>query len=89
MEVDDEKIYTYVPYFVLGLLVVLSARCGHAPWMHWSCIDEIVLGFKSIEKLYPSPPLGVDSADTCQLPRENNLHGQSTLLPNNPARQYL
>jgi hypothetical protein len=24
----------------------------------------IVLGFKSVEELYPSPPLGVDSADT-------------------------
>jgi hypothetical protein len=31
--------------------------------MHWSCNDEIVLGFKSREEFYPSPPLGVDSAD--------------------------
>jgi hypothetical protein len=38
-------------------------------FIHWSCIDEIVLGFKSVEELYPSPPLGVDSADTRQLPR--------------------
>ncbi len=51
MKVDDEKIYTYVPYFALGLLVVLSARCGLAAWMNWSCTDEVVLGFKSIEKL--------------------------------------
>ncbi len=36
-----------------------------------------VLGFKSVEELYPSPPLGVDSADTSQLPKEMN-----------PARQY-
>jgi hypothetical protein len=30
----------------------------------------IVLGFKSVEELFPSPPLGVDSADTSQLPKE-------------------
>jgi hypothetical protein len=41
--------------------------------MHWSCIDEIVLGFKLVEELYPSPPLGVDNADTSQLPKEKNL----------------
>jgi hypothetical protein len=44
--------------------------------MHWSWIDVIVLGFKSVEELYPSPPLGVDSADTSQLPKEKNLHEQ-------------
>jgi hypothetical protein len=38
-------------------------------------IDEIVFRFKSIEELYPFPPLGVDSADTGQLPKEKNLHG--------------
>ncbi len=43
---------------------------------HWSCIDEIVIGFMSLEELYPSPPLGVDSADTSQLAKEKNLHGQ-------------
>ncbi len=43
--------------------------------MHWSCMDVIVLGFKSVEELYPSPPLGVDSADTSQLPKEKNLDG--------------
>ncbi len=42
--------------------------------MHWNCIDDIVLGFKSVEDLYRSPPLGVDSADTSQLPKEKNLH---------------
>ncbi len=30
----------------------------------------------SVEELYPSPPLGVDSVDTSQLPMEKNLHGQ-------------
>jgi hypothetical protein len=40
--------------------------------MHGSCIDVIVLGFKSVEELYPSPPLGVDNADTSQLPKEKN-----------------
>jgi hypothetical protein len=44
--------------------------------MHWSCIDEIVIGFKLGEEFYPSLPLGVDSADTSQLPKEKNFHGQ-------------
>jgi hypothetical protein len=48
--------------FDWGLLVVLSVRCGLAAWMHLSCIDEIVLGFKSVEEMYPSPPLGIDYA---------------------------
>jgi hypothetical protein len=56
--------------------VVLSARCGLDAWMQGSCIDVIVLVFKSVEELYPTPPLGVDSADTSQLPKEKNLHGQ-------------
>ncbi len=43
------NIYTI---FWLGLLVVLSARWWLAAWMDWSCIDVIVLGFKSIEELY-------------------------------------
>ncbi len=68
--------------------MVLSARCGLAVWMHWSCIDVIVLGLKSVEELYPSPPMGVDSADTSQLSKEKNLHGWIIpILPNNPARQ--
>jgi hypothetical protein len=54
----------------------LSAGCGLETWMHWSCIDEIVIGFKSAEEFYPSPPLGVGSADTSQLPKEKNFHGQ-------------
>jgi hypothetical protein len=56
--------------------VVLLAGCGLEAWMHWSCIDVIVLGFKSVEELCPSPPLGVDSADTSQLTKEKILHGQ-------------
>jgi hypothetical protein len=67
--------------FSLGLLVVLSARCGLAAWMHWSCIDMIVLGVKSVEELYPSSPLEVDSADTSQLSKEKNLHGQFQFFP--------
>jgi hypothetical protein len=49
--------------------------------MHWSCIDEFVVGFKSVEELYPSSPLGVDSADTSQLPKEKHLHGQFQYFP--------
>jgi hypothetical protein len=46
MKVDEEKIYiySYIQYFGWGLVVVLSARCGLAAWMHWSSIDVIVLG---------------------------------------------
>jgi hypothetical protein len=44
MEVDEEKIYTR-NIWVGGLLVVLSAGCGLAAWMHSSCIDEFVIGF--------------------------------------------
>jgi hypothetical protein len=32
--------------------------------------------FKSVEEFYPSPPLGVDSADTSQLVKEKKFHGQ-------------
>jgi hypothetical protein len=68
----------YIQRFAWGLLVVLSTGCRLVAWMHWSCIDEFVLGFISVEELYPSSPLGVDtdSADTSQLPKEKNLHGQ-------------
>jgi hypothetical protein len=52
MGVDEEK-YNNLGW---GLLVVSSARCRLAVWMHWSCIDVIVVGFKSVEELYPSPP---------------------------------
>ncbi len=36
----------------------------------------IVVGSKSVEELYPSSLLGVDSAKTSQLSKEKNLHGQ-------------
>jgi hypothetical protein len=65
MEVDEEKIETYNIW--LGFACVLSARCGLAALVQWSCIDVIVLGIKSAQELYPSPFLGVDSADTSQL----------------------
>jgi hypothetical protein len=60
-------------------LVVLSARSRLSAWMHWSKIDVIVLGFKSIEKLYPSP-----GSPNC--PRRK-LYIEIPILPNNPARQ--
>jgi hypothetical protein len=66
----------YIQIFAWGLLVVLSAGCGLLAWMHWSCIDEFVIGFKSVEEFYPSSPLVVDSVDTSQLPKEKNLHEQ-------------
>jgi hypothetical protein len=72
MEIDEEKTDTYN----VSVGVCLSARCGLEAWMQWSCIDVIVLGFKSVVELYPSPPLGVDSADSSQLPKEKNFHGQ-------------
>ncbi len=59
-----------------SLGVCLWFVSGLEAWMPWSCIDEIVIGLKSAEEFYPSPPLGVDSADTSQLPKENNFHGQ-------------
>ncbi len=65
----------YIHHFGWGLHEVLTAGCGLLAWIHWSCIDEFVLGFKSVEELYPSSPLGVDSADTSQLPKEKNLLG--------------
>jgi hypothetical protein len=75
MEVDEEKTYTYNSS-VGVCLWFCRLDVGLQLGMYWSCIDEIVLGFKSIEELYPSPPLGVDSADTSQFPKEKNLHGQ-------------
>jgi hypothetical protein len=55
MEVDDEQIY--IQHFDWGLFVVLSSGYGLAAWIHWSCIDEFVIEFKSAEELYPSSPL--------------------------------
>jgi hypothetical protein len=61
----------------IGVCLSLPAGCRLEAWIHWSCFDEIEIGLKSAEELYPSPPLGVDSADTSQLPKEKNFHGQS------------
>ncbi len=60
----------------LGFACGLLAGCGLEAWMHWSYVDEIVIGFKSVEEFFPSPPIGVDSADTSQLPKEKNFRGQ-------------
>jgi hypothetical protein len=72
MEVDREQILHTI--FRLGF-----AYCrldgGVLAWMLWSYIDEDLLGIKSLEELYPSPPLGVCIEDTSQLPKEKNLHG--------------
>ncbi len=70
MEVDEEQIYTQ--HFAWGLLVVFSVGRGLASWMQRSCIEEFVIGFNSIEEFYLSSPLGVDSSDIRQLPKEKN-----------------
>ncbi len=80
MEVDEEKIDTY--NISDGVACVLSARCGLAAWMQWSCIDVIILGLKLVEELYPSPPLGVDSADTSQLSQGEEFACTIPILPN-------
>ncbi len=60
MEVDEVQIYN----ISLGVcLWFCRLDVGLAAWMHWSCIDEIVIGFRSVEEFYPSSPLGVDSAE--------------------------
>ncbi len=65
MEVDEEKIDTYnisvrVCLWFCRLDVALKLGC---------CIDVIVLGFKSVEELYPSPSLGVDRRTLANCPR--------------------
>ncbi len=70
MEVDEEEIY--IQHFARGFFRL----DGLAAWIHWNNIDEFVIEFKSIAELFPSPPLGVDSAATSQLAKEKNLLGQ-------------
>jgi hypothetical protein len=53
-------------------LCFFSVGRGLASWMQRSCIEEFLIGFKSIQEFYPSSPLGVDNADTRQLPKEKN-----------------
>ena len=38
-------------------------------FLHWSRIDEFVLGLKSVDELCHSPPMGIYSADTSQPPK--------------------
>jgi hypothetical protein len=100
MEVDEEKIYTFNGSVGVCLRLCRLDVGLHAAWMHWSYFDVIVLGFKSEEELHPSPPLGVDSAVTSQLPKEKNLHGQfqhqitqpgssNTSVPKEAVKEYL
>jgi hypothetical protein len=57
MEVDEEKIDTY--NILVGVcLWFCRLDVGLETWLHWGWIDVIVLGFKSVEDLYPSPPIG-------------------------------
>ncbi len=48
-------------------------------FLHWSTIDEFVLGLKSVDELCHSPPMGIGSADTSQTAHGGDLHGQITL----------
>ncbi len=92
MEVDEEQLY--IQYFAWGLHVVLSAGCGLvARCIGAVCIDEIVLGFQSVEELYSSPPLGVVRAVTIAIVVNWAAQGEEfawtiPLLPINPVRQY-
>jgi hypothetical protein len=73
--VDVEQIY--IQHFARGFAWgFVGWMWASKAWVHWSCIDECVIGFKSVEELYPSSPLGVDSANTSQLPKEKNLRGK-------------
>jgi hypothetical protein len=76
MEVDEEKVDTYNISVGVCLWSCRLDVHGLEAWMQLSCTDVIALGFKSVEEMYTSPPLEVDSADTSQLPKEKNLHGQ-------------
>jgi hypothetical protein len=55
-------------------------------WMHWSRIDEFVIGLKSVEEFYPSSPLGVTVRTLANCPRRR-FAGTIQILPNNPAWQ--
>jgi hypothetical protein len=56
-------------------------------FLHWSRIDEFVLGLKSVDELCHSPPMGIGSANTSQLPKGEICMDKSLELPSNPARQ--
>jgi hypothetical protein len=53
-------------------------------FLHWSRIDEFVLGLKSVDELCHSPPMGIGSADTSQPPKGEICMDKSQ-LPSNPA----
>jgi hypothetical protein len=67
--VDEEQIYRVCLWFCRLDVGFYSLNALELYWL-------FVIGFKSVEELYPSSPLGVDSADTSQLPKEKNLLGQ-------------
>jgi hypothetical protein len=73
-QVDNEQILTH--NVSLGVCFWFVGWMWACSLMRWRCIDEIVLGLRSVEELQPSPLLGVDSADTNQLPKEKDLHRQ-------------
>jgi hypothetical protein len=84
MEIDEEKNYTYN----ISVEVCLWF-CRLDVGMQLGCIGAVgivvtVLGFKSVEELYPSPLFGVDSADTS---KGEEIAKTIPILPNNPARQ--
>jgi hypothetical protein len=47
--------------------------------LHWSKIDEFVLGLKLVDELCHSPPMGIGSSNTSQPPKGGVLHGQISL----------
>ncbi len=54
MEVDEEKVNTYnisVGVCLWSCRLYIDVH-GQEAWMQWSCIDVIVLGFKSVEEMY-------------------------------------
>ncbi len=46
--------------------------------LFWSCIDVIVVRVKVSRGIVPFSPMGIDSADTNQLPKWGDLHEQIT-----------
>ncbi len=71
--------------FCLGYcLVGVGLMWTWSLFLHWSRIDEFVLGLKSVDELCHSPPMGID---TSQLPKGEICMDKSLKLPSNPARQ--
>ncbi len=57
-------------------------------FLHWSRIDEFMLGLKSVDELCHSPPMGIGSADTSQLPKGEICMDKSLNLASNSDRQW-